>query len=303
MIFFFLFWIILTFDLKHFWQESDCHHCIELKCDTKNIKTISNYFSSENDSKTPETETTKNAAYQELKTEENVRTSVIDKIEANDKSEGADDRHPIKKEISHKETDIFAFNENNKMSHEGIKKRKFEADEKNKLDKKNIENKDFVTTEKEICFERREEMKIEDGDRKRNLYGDDDIERNKDSVSTEIIEDLLCPICSLKLNNLTENDKNYHVNRCCNNLDNNNNNNNDNNNNNNDDNNSDFDHKNNNNDNSSNKDQTMKMKTNMKTSTKMDPKVNGTKNKKSPTTKIDAKCSIQNYFHTSPKKI
>ena len=289
-----------------------------MKCDTKKIKTISNYFSSENDSKTRETETTKNADYHELKIEEKVRTCVTDKIKENEESEGADDRNPIKKEISHNETDVFAFNESNEISYERIKKRKLEANEENKFDKKNIENKDFVSSEKEISLERREEKKIEDGDRERNLYDNDDIVGNTDSLSMEIIEDLLCPICSLKLNNLTENDKNYHVNRCCNNLDNNdnnsyndnninnnNNNNNSYNNNNNDNNNNNnnFDHKNGDNDNTSNNDQTMKVKTNMKTSTKMDSKVNGTKNKKSPNTKIDAKYSIQNYFHTSPKKI
>ena len=123
-----------------------------------------------------------------------------------------------------------------------------EAEEEKKSEKIDIKNNDFVTTKRENTYEKRENNFTEDKDKEKDFNGgNDDENENMDLPSGEIIEDLLCPICSFKLNNLIEKDKNHHVNLCCNKLD-------------------DDHHDNNKNDNSNN-DQMVNMKINVKKNT------------------------------------
>ena len=287
-----------TFFVSQIEQEPDCHQCIDLKSDTKKIKAISNYFSSENNSKTLGTKSQERTGNQKLIARELVRTYVTDDIKIQDDWAIVDDKNSMKKEMSYNEdryhgnesksygieTDALFFNENNGKSNENTKKRKLEAEEEKKSEKIDIKNYDFVSTKRENTYEIRENNFTEDRDKEKDFNGgNDDENENMDLPSGEIIEELLCPICSFKLNNLIEKDKNHHVNLCCNKLD-------------------DDHHDNINKNDNSNNDQTVNMKINVKKNSKLDQKSNETKNKKSPNTKIDVKGSIQNYFHISPKK-
>ena len=231
-----------------------------MKSDTKKIKAISNYFSSENNSKTLGTKSQERTGNQKLIARELVRTCATDNIKIQDDWAIVDDKNLMKKEMSCNEdryhgtesksygieTDALFFNENNGKSNENTKKRKLEAEEEKKSEKIDIKNNDFVTTKRENTYETRKNNFTEDRDKEKDLNGgNDDENKNMDLSSAEIIEDLLCPICSFKLNNLIEKDINHHVNLCCNKLD-------------------DDHHDNNNKNDNSNNDQMVNMKINVK---------------------------------------
>ena len=205
-----------TFFVSQIEQEPDCHQCIDLKSDTKKIKAISNYFSSENNSKTLGTKSQERTGNQKLIARELVRTCVTDDIKIQDDWAIVDDKNLMKKETSYIEdryhgnesksygieTDALFFNENNEKSYESTKKRKLEAEEEKISEKIDIKNNSFVSTKRENTYKTRENNVTEDRDKEKDLNsGNDDENKNMDLSSAEIIEDLLCPICSFKLNN------------------------------------------------------------------------------------------------------